>query len=84
MFRDHSISSCSSVQQGDPLGPLYFSLILQPIFEMIQAEVPTLLLNKWYLEDGTLCGSALDLERALSIIEEEGPARGLRLIGNHE
>ena len=28
-----------------------------------------------------MCGSALDLERAFSIIEEEGPAHGLRL--NH-
>ena len=76
LFGDHSISSCSGVQQGDPLG---FSLTLQPIIERIQSEVPTLLLNNWYLDDGTLCGSALDLERALSIIEEEGPARGLRL-----
>ena len=79
LFGDHSISSCSGVQQGDPLGPLGFSLTLQPIIERIQSEVPTLLLNNWYLDDGTLCGSALNLERALSIIEQEGPARGLRL-----
>ena len=39
------------------------------------------ILNKraWYLDDGTLCGSANDLRAALAIIEEDGPARGLHL-----
>ena len=42
-------------------------------------EVPDLLINVWYLDDGTLCGSATDLLKALAIIEREGPARGLYL-----
>lgn len=67
LLGDHSISSCCGVQQGDPLGRLGFSVTLQPIIERIQSEVPTLLLNNWYLDDRTLCGSALDLERALSL-----------------
>ena len=48
------IHSCCGVQQGDPLGPLGFSLTLHPIIERIKAEVPSLPLNVWYLDDGTL------------------------------
>ena len=42
-------------------------------------EVPGLLINAWYLDDGTLCGCLDDLASALAIIEAEGPARGLHL-----
>ena len=76
---EHTILSSCGVQQGDPLGPLGFSLTLQPIIEKIKEEVPNLLINAWYLDDGTLCGSASDLCAALAIIEEDGPARGLHL-----
>ena len=76
---EHSILSSCGVQQGDPLGPLGFALTLQPILEKIKEEVPNLLINAWYLDDGTLCGSASDLCSALAIIEEDGPARGLHL-----
>ena len=67
------------VQQGDPLGPLGFALTLQPIAERIREEVPGLKINAWYFDDRTLCGSACDLVKALKIIEEDGPARGLHL-----
>lgn len=40
-------------------------------------EVPDLLINVWYLADGTLCGSSADILKALNIIEGEGPSRGL-------
>ena len=76
---DHSILSCCGVQQGDPLGPLGFALALHPIIETIKEEVPGLLINAWYLDDGTLSGSLSDLSRALAIIESEGPSRGLFL-----
>ena len=36
-------------------------------------------INAWYLDDGTLCGSARDLKAALTIIEGEDPALGLHL-----
>ena len=45
----------------------------------INHEAPGLLLNSWYLDDGTLCGSLDDLATALAIIESEGPPRGLIL-----
>ena len=54
------IHSCCGTQQGDPLGPLGFALTLHPIIKRIRAEVPSLALNAWYLDDGTLVGSTQD------------------------
>lgn len=79
LFGEHTILSRCGVQQGDPLGPLCFALTLHPIVERIKREVPNLLINAWYLDDGTLCGSPADLLQALRIVEEDGPARGLHL-----
>jgi hypothetical protein len=36
-------------QQGDPCGPMIFSLAIQPIILSLNSE-----LNIWYLDDGTL------------------------------
>ena len=73
------IHSCCGVQQGDPLGPLGFALTLHPIIQRIKAEISTLALNAWYLDDGTLVGSSEDLSAALHIVESEGPSVGLHL-----
>ena len=67
-----------SVQQGDHLGPVLFSILLNPVVDRISTEVPSLELNGWYL-DGVLCGSPDDLSLALSILEEAGPHLGLHL-----
>ena len=79
LFGDYELSSCAGVQQGDPLGPLCFALSLHPLVEKIQATVPDLLLNVWYLDDGTLCGPPNSLSAAFSIIESFGPPLGLFL-----
>ena len=75
-FGDHTINSICGVQQGDPLGPLGFVLTLHPIIQKVKSEVPGLLGNSWYLDDGILCRSPDDLNLALSII---APTRGLSL-----
>ena len=61
------------------MGPLAFSILLHPIIERIQREVPGLLLNAWYLDDGILTGTPADLLSALNIIEDMGPLCGLQL-----
>ena len=71
------VHSCYGVQQGDPLGPLGFALTLHPIIQRIRTAIPTLALNAWYLNDGTLSGSPEDLSAALRIVESEGPSIGL-------
>ena len=75
----HQTRTVCGVQQGDPLGPLCFSLTLHPVVEQIKREVPGLLISAWYLDDGTLCRSPSDICSALTIIESQGPSRGLLL-----
>jgi hypothetical protein len=48
-FGDHLISSSVGAQQGDPCGPMIFSLAIQPIILSLDSQ-----LNIWYLDDGTL------------------------------
>ena len=61
------------------MGPLVFALALHPIVDKIRRKVLRLRINVCYLNDGTLCCSAEDLCKPLTIIEEEGPLRGLRV-----
>ena len=69
----------AGVQQGDPLGPLLFSLVLQPLAEKIKREFPTLDLNVWYLDDGCIIGDKDDVFKVFELLREEGPALGLHL-----
>ena len=49
----------------------------------IADEVPNLLINGWFLDDGTLAGRLADLTRASEILIQGGPARGLILYSGH-
>ena len=75
------ISSESGVQQGDPLGPLLFALVLQKLVSSLDAdeECAEILLQAWYLDDGALAGTRSAVLRALHVIEELGPALGLHV-----
>eukprot|EP00666_Eupelagonemidae_sp_cell4sb_P017976 gene17976-biopygen815 len=72
------LASAEGVQQGDPLGPLLFALVVQPLAERL-AGVGDLDLAQFYLDDGVLCGPALAVARALRLVQDEGPALGLHL-----
>jgi hypothetical protein len=48
-FGDKIISSEVGVQQGDPCGPMAFSVSIQPLVMIMTSE-----LNIWYLDDATL------------------------------
>ena len=76
-----SLSSKAGVQQGDPLGPLLFSLVLHRIVKMIssRAKCANLLLNLWYMDDGIIAGPARDVRKALRLIAKYGPDLGLNL-----
>ena len=71
-FGDHMTLSKCDAQQGDPLGPVLFSLTVHPIVERIKREVLDLNINVWYLDDGNLCGNPNNLLRAMKIVEEDG------------
>jgi hypothetical protein len=48
-FGNHLISSSVGAQQGDPCGPMIFSLAIQPIILFLDSQ-----LKIWYLDDGIL------------------------------
>ena len=77
----HLLSSLG-VQQGDPLGPLLFSITLQPLILALSEKFPDLLLNIWYLDDGTLVGPPHTVHAAFEFICEHGPHYGLHLNSN--
>lgn len=62
------------MQQGDPLGPVGFSLVLHRLLKSIQESVPNLRLNVWYLDDGTLVGTIEDIKKALDVIDRRTPS----------
>ncbi|GKE36208.1 putative reverse transcriptase domain-containing protein [Tanacetum coccineum] len=66
------------VQQGDPLGPLLFALILHPLLHKIKDSCK-LLFHAWYLDDGTVIGYSKEVARVLDIIKVSGPGLGLEL-----
>ena len=69
------------MQQGDPLGPLLFALVLQKLVSSLDAdeEYAEIFLQACYLDDGALAGTRPAVLRALHVIEELGPALGLHV-----
>ena len=76
-FGNHIIFSQAGVQQGDPLGPFLFCLVLQVLIDKLMDKVPDLALNNWYMDDGSLFGKSDDVLRAWNIVKTEGPHLGL-------
>jgi hypothetical protein len=77
LLYDHShvIQSESGVQQGDPLGPLYFCFGLAPLVEEIAALCPVY--NKWYMDDGGIVAPVPVLLKVWRLLCDKGPSLGL-------
>ena len=54
----------SGVQQGDPLGPLLFSLVLLQFIDFVKLH-GLVKLHLWYLDDGAFIGSKSSLLKLL-------------------
>ena len=74
---EHIIESCAGVQQGDPLGPLYFCCGINALVNEIAALNPVY--NKWYMDDGGIVGDVELLKQVWEILKVRGPALGLHL-----
>ena len=69
------VSSQSGVQQGDPVGPMLFALVLHKLVTSIEVDDDCLhlILEALHLNDGVLAVERSAVIRALHRIEEHGP-----------
>ena len=72
------MASQAGVQQGDPLGPLFFSLAVHSVLEELATD-RALDLKAFYLDDGFLAGPAAAVASALATLQLRCPALGLNL-----
>ena len=76
---DTVILSCTGYHQGDALAGIGFASVLQPVISRIKQDVPGLKANAWIQDDGNIGGNREDLLAAVSILEQDGPPRGLHI-----
>ncbi|KAA8494359.1 Retrovirus-related Pol polyprotein from type-1 retrotransposable element R2 [Porphyridium purpureum] len=69
-------NAACGVQQGDPLGPLLFSLVLHKV--LADTESPGLS-SFWYLDDGSIVGPLAQLEGFLDAFSSDAAAYGMRV-----
>jgi hypothetical protein len=72
-----SVVASSGCQQGDPLGPLLFALVLQPMLVRLQEEFG--LTVGAYLDDVTVAGPTHRVSEAVQWLRDEGPRHGLHM-----
>ena len=67
-YSKKSVTSQSGVNKGDPLGPMFFSLILWHIKEEVESKLPKLTQHCGYLDDRIIAGTENELNEALDIL----------------
>ena len=78
-YNNQFISSSEGVQQGDPLGPLLFCLVLHKLVEKIESQNNNIQANCWYFDDGSIIANPTVLADIIHLIQSDGPALGLHI-----
>ena len=75
------LTSEAGVQQGDPLGPFYFTLVLHHLVLTITKDDnrQDLLFNAWFLDDGVVAGPSSSVQHVVHLLQDLGPSLGLHL-----
>ena len=74
--KDFQLWSSEGTQQGDCCGPLFFSVTLQRLLRTCCPQSSDAW-NRWYLDDGTLCGKTTAVESMFGSLVLRSPEIGL-------
>ena len=75
-----TILSHAGTQQGDPLGPLLFCLVLHSLLCKIRERYNISLdLDAWYMDDGTVIGNTAEVLKFVLALQDLCPSFGLIL-----
>ena len=77
--QEETLHGVRGVQQGSPLGPLFFALALQEVLAELRPLFDEASWKIWYLDDGTIFGNLELLEAVLERLETLLPRIGLEL-----
>ena len=69
------------MQQEDPLGPFYFTLVLHHLVLTITKynSCQVLLFNAWFLDDGVVAGPSSSVQHVVHLLQDLGASLGLHL-----
>ena len=77
LYGPYKLVSAEGTQQGDPLGPALFSMVLKLVTDQIVQSCKELDVNVWYLDDGVIGCDTSTVAKAFEILQKEGPKYGL-------
>jgi Reverse transcriptase (RNA-dependent DNA polymerase) len=77
-YNDKILKSAAGTQQGDPLGPFLFCLVQQRFLRNI-GDLFDLDYNKFFMDDGNMVLSLIDVPRLIDYFQAEGKKVGLEL-----
>ena len=79
-FNSSTFDSQTGVQQCDPLAPLLFWSAIWPFIDEIESKLPNFLQHCWYLDDGIIAGTEIELCKVLEILSGSGEKFSLELM----
>jgi hypothetical protein len=79
LFEAQEIPSVEGAQQGDPLGPLLFSLALRRVWAEFLPECSPCIWGAFYVDDGVLAGNVAAVRSTFDAFRTACSRHGLRI-----